>query len=71
MDLTRNIIDAPLYEKQQNIQDVYLYGLIVVVKTILVKYPEHKEEIGQAQGLTYHILHNCLFEFPKLTGKKN
>ena len=54
----------PVIERTKSDEDDLLGGLLKLLKSLIIKYPEYKLLLGQDESLIDEIL-KCLFEFPK------
>lgn len=69
-NLANNVKEHEIKETQSTDTDEVLIGLLKLLEALLSKFHNHREFIGQKCGMVNEVLHNCLFEFPKL-GKSN
>ena len=69
-NLSNNVKEHEIKESQSTDTDDVLIGLLKLLEALLSKFYNLREFVGQKCGMVSEVLHNCLFEFPKL-GKSN
>jgi len=68
--LVRFVKERKPTERNQKDTDVVLFGILQVLRSLFLRYPEKTAKYGQDEKLVSELLSHCLFQIPRRTDKK-